>query len=191
MSAKDALRERLLAARRARPEAERDAARSAIRGHVLAAAGAWSVVAAYEPLRTEPGSTALLSALASRGVRVLVPVTRPDHDLDWTVWTPGRTPAPLTVAAGPLGPDAVASADAVLVPALAVGRDGARLGRGRGSYDRALARVRPDADLAALLFAGEVHDTVPADPWDVPVRAAVTPDGWIALGGSTGATPGV
>ena len=40
-----------------------------------------------------------------------------------------------------LGVDSVAEADLVLVPALAVGADGTPLGRGGGSYDRALARV--------------------------------------------------
>ena len=44
--------------------------------------------------------------------------------------------------AGPrLGRAAVAEAQLVVVPALAVDRRGLRLGRGGGSYDRALARV--------------------------------------------------
>ena len=41
-----------------------------------------------------------------------------------------------------LGVDAIATADVVLVPGLAVAADGMRLGRGGGSYDRAL---RPGA----------------------------------------------
>jgi 5-formyltetrahydrofolate cyclo-ligase len=69
----------------------------------------------------------------------------------------------------------------VLVPALAVARDGVRLGRGGGSYDRALARVAPGTPRVALLFDGELVDALPADPWDVPVTDAVTPAGWRAL----------
>jgi 5-formyltetrahydrofolate cyclo-ligase len=72
-------------------------------------------------------------------------------------------------------------ADAVLVPALAVGRDGVRLGRGGGSYDRALARVAPGTPRAALLFDEELVDALPADPWDVPVTDVVSPSGWRAL----------
>jgi 5-formyltetrahydrofolate cyclo-ligase len=74
-----------------------------------------------------------------------------------------------------LGPSAVADADVVLVPALAVDAHGARLGRGGGSYDRALARVAPGRAVVALLYDGEVHLTVPSEPHDRPVTMAVTP----------------
>jgi 5-formyltetrahydrofolate cyclo-ligase len=175
-SAKAELREELLVARRSRPAGELAAARAAIRGHVLARAEV-TCVAAYVPLRTEPGSAELLAALTARGVRVLVPHTLPDRDLDWAQWSAGGV--------GPLlGVDAVGMAGLVLVPALAVGRDGTRLGRGGGSYDRALRRVRPGVATAALVFDEEVLPSVPRGVWDVPVTAAVRPDGWLDLGGN-------
>lgn len=140
-----------------------------MRAAVLDRVGAagWTAVAAYLPLRTEPGSHELLDALVRRGIRVLVPVTLPDHDLDW-VQLPGDVP---------LGRNAIAAADAVLVPALAVGADGTRLGRGGGSYDRALARVPAGVPIAALLYDGEVLVQVPGEAWDLPVTAVVTPSG--------------
>jgi len=70
----------------------------------------------------------------------------------------------------------------VLAPALAVSREGVRLGRGGGSYDRALARCRPETTVIALLFDDEVLDFVPSDSWDVRVREAVTPSGFVRLG---------
>jgi 5-formyltetrahydrofolate cyclo-ligase len=70
---------------------------------------------------------------------------------------------------------AVARADAVLVPALAVDRAGNRLGRGGGSYDRALARVGPLIPLIALLYDDELVDRVPVEGHDLPVRAVVRP----------------
>ena len=73
------------------------------------------------------------------------------------------------------GSGAVARADAVLVPALAVDRAGNRLGRGGGSFDRALARVGPLIPLIALLYDDELVEQVPTAPHDIPVRAAVTP----------------
>lgn len=80
-------------------------------------------------------------------------------------------------------PGAVASADVVLVPAVAVDRTGVRLGRGGGSYDRALARVGPAILTAALLYDGELVDSVPAEPHDQRVRAVVTPArGLVRLG---------
>jgi 5-formyltetrahydrofolate cyclo-ligase len=170
---KGELRRALLDARAARTAAGLHAARSAIRAHVVerCAAESWRVVAAYAPLRTEPGSTELLDELAHTRVRVLVPALLPDRDLDWTVWGTDER----------VGRDAISGADAVLAPALAVSRNGLRLGRGGGSYDRALRRARDGATIAALVFDTEILDGLPADPWDVVVGWAVTPAGWTRL----------
>lgn len=167
------LRAHFGAARTAMSEAERERARDAIRDAVLQRVDELGArcIAAYVPFRTEPGSVNLLASLAARGLRVLVPITLPDRDLDWAEWSSNRV--------GPaLGTDAVAAAEMVLVPALAVAYDGTRLGRGGGSYDRALARCGPGACVAALLFAGEFVPSLPSDVWDRPVAAVVTPDGW-------------
>jgi 5-formyltetrahydrofolate cyclo-ligase len=189
-AAKRALRASLLETRRGRSALELDRARVAVADTVLASAeaGRWRCVAAYEPMRTEPGSAELLARLAELGIEILVPVTLPDHDLDWARWQPGRvsstTGTPFSSSApARLGVDAVAGAQAVLVPALAVGLDGARLGRGGGSYDRALLRCNDDARRIALLFDGEILDGMPTGPWDVPVHAAITPTGRVELGG--------
>jgi 5-formyltetrahydrofolate cyclo-ligase len=176
---KATLRTALLAARRARSAGDLARARAAVCERVLGAVDRVTRVAAYQPMRTEPGSTELLAALYTRGVKVLVPVTLPDRDLDWTEWAPDG-------AGERLGADAIGRAELVLAPALAVARDGTRLGRGGGSYDRALARCAADTVLAALVFDDEVLAELPADGWDVPVHAAVTPGGWLALGGNTG-----
>ncbi|MCU1658000.1 MAG: sle [Pseudonocardiales bacterium] len=169
------LRAEFTAGRQARAADEIADVRTAVRAAVLArcAAAGWMCVAAYVPLRTEPGSVDLLTELTDRGVRVLVPVLLPDRDLDWADWdAAGAQPGP------PAGPDQIASADAVLVPALAVARDGTRLGRGGGSYDRALARLPAGVPIAALLFDGELVESLPQEQWDRPVTAVVTPDGW-------------
>ena len=82
----------------------------------------------------------------------------------------------------PLTVDAIATVDAVLVPALAVAADGTRLGRGGGSYDRALSRVQSGVPVAALIYDAEVMVHLPADAWDVPVTAYVSPgSGWHAV----------
>ena len=172
------LRADLLAGRQARSPADLEAARAAIRARVLDRAASLSCVAAYVPLRTEPGSVELLAELRATVTSVLVPLTLPDRDLDWVEWS--------SDGAGPaLGVEAIGRADLVLVPALAVARDGTRLGRGGGSYDRALTRCLTTATLVALVFDDEVLDWLPSDPWDVPVGAAVTPGGWLPLGRNT------
>jgi len=139
----------------------------------------WRCVGAYVPLPTEPGSTALLDALSGHGVRVLVPVLLADRDLDWAEWD-----STAHQAGAPLGVGSIGRADALLVPALAVAGDGTRLGRGGGSYDRALRRVPAGVPVAALLYDGELLQSLPSDDWDVPVTAVVTPAGWQDLSDS-------
>lgn len=171
------LRRDLLAVRAARSVPDLEVARAMIRAHVLDRSLGVARVAGYVPLRTEPGSVELLAELGARGIEVLVPVTLSDRDLDWARWSAGGV-------GERLGVDAIRTAELVLVPALAVACDGTRLGRGGGSYDRALARCGPAPAVAALLFDDEVLPRLPRDPWDVPVPAAVTPSGWIPLSGN-------
>jgi 5-formyltetrahydrofolate cyclo-ligase len=176
------LRGRLLAARSLLPEAARNDAGRRIRDSLLslpevAAAG---TVAAYYSAGTEPPTRSLVYALWKRGSYVILPVTLPDGDLDWASYE-----GPDSLAPGPAGvPEpaearrgtaTVARADVVLVPALAVSVTGQRLGRGRGCYDRALARVGPRVPTIALLYDGELLPAVPAAPHDQPVRAVARP----------------
>jgi 5-formyltetrahydrofolate cyclo-ligase len=112
----------------------------------------------------------------------LLPVLLEDDDLDWSAYdgklAPGRRG--LLEPVGPrLGVDAVASCDLVLVPALLVDRRGNRLGKGGGSYDRALARAT--GLTVALLHDDEVVDAVPHDVHDVPVKAVATPGNGLVL----------
>ena len=81
----------------------------------------------------------------------------------------------LQPAEPPRGTGTVARADVVLVPALAVDRSGFRLGRGGGSYDRALARVGEQVPVIALLYDHELVDAVPVQEHDRPVRAVARP----------------
>jgi len=168
------VRRRLLAERAARPATDIARARRAVAKLVVdrAAHAGWRTVAAYVPMRTEPGSLALLDGLRATGLGLLVPVVLADNDLDWTSWPDGTDR---------LGPQAIADVDAVLVPALAVTRAGVRLGRGGGSYDRALARLTRQVPRVALLYDGELVDELPADPWDRPVSEVVTPSGWVVI----------
>jgi 5-formyltetrahydrofolate cyclo-ligase len=143
-------------------------------------------VAAYLSIGTEPGTGPLLEALA--GHEVLLPVLLPDGDLDWSRAGDGVAPGPhgLLEPCGPrLGRDAVRRCTMVVVPALAVDRAGHRLGRGGGSYDRALART--SALVVALLHDGEAVTALPVEPHDRPVSAFVMPSRGLAEVGTPAA----
>ncbi len=137
-------------------------------------------VAVYYSVGAEPETRGLVYGLWKRGTYVVLPVLREDGDLDWASYEGPESMVP--AARGLLEPgearrgvEAVARADAVLVPALAVDRAGNRLGRGGGSFDRALARVGPMIPLIALLYDDELVARLPAESHDVPVRAVVRP----------------
>ena len=166
---KDAERRRLAALRRERvPGRDRAKDAESLELGALEVAyaeglgpGGW--VAAYESLASEPPTQSLIAALTARGIRVMVPVTLPDWDLDWREAGDERL----------LGRDAVADARVVFLPAQAVDRHGTRLGRGKGCYDRALARTT--ARTVALVHPWEVLDEeLPREPHDHPVDAALT-----------------
>jgi 5-formyltetrahydrofolate cyclo-ligase len=183
---KAAVREQHLARRLQRPLDERDAAAAAVATTLLHRLAGIRAFAAYVPEETEPGHGRLPAAFTQLGARVLLPVVAQEgRELAWAVDTgrlaPGRFG--LLEPVGPrLGPTAIGTADVVVVPALAVSRNGVRLGRGGGYYDRALIHVRPDAVVVALVFDDELLDEVPAEPHDRRVDAVLTPSGgWQAL----------
>ncbi len=177
--AKSELRRRLSAARRAVPAAVREAEAAALAATPIPL-GLPGTVCAYWPVGAEPGSPALLDGLVRRGCRVLLPVVHPVGPLDWAEYTgPGSLRAGslgLREPAGPrLGCAAIATAALVLVPALAVDQRGVRLGRGSGYYDRTLPLAAPGTPLVAIVRDDEVLTSLPVQPHDVPVTAALTP----------------
>jgi len=82
-----------------------------------------------------------------------------------------------------LPPEAIGAASIVVVPALAVDRTGARLGRGAGFYDRSLPLADPAAWLVAVVRDDELVDDLPHEGHDVQMTHALTPGGGlVALG---------
>ncbi|WP_433531197.1 5-formyltetrahydrofolate cyclo-ligase [Micromonospora sp. CA-263727] len=198
--AKRAARVALLARRRALTESGRQAAAARVQAELAALVRRLrpARVATYAPVGSEPGGPDLPAVLADAlppGAELLLPVLRDDLDLDWAVWAGSAA----MVAAGRgtrepdtprLGVTAITTVELVVLPALAVDRRGVRLGRGGGSYDRALARVPATVLTVVPLHDGELLDTLPAEPHDLPVRAVVTPTGGLqALATPSGVTP--
>lgn len=179
---KAALRRQIVAARAQMPATEREAAGRAIRDHVLslpevASAG---TIAAYYSAGTEPATHSLVYALWKRGSYVVLPILLPDGDLDWASYEgpDSLVPGPRGLrepGEPPRGAQTVSRADVVLVPAIAVDGAGYRLGRGGGSYDRALARVGEQVPVIALVYDAELVARVPTAEHDQRVRAVARP----------------
>lgn len=180
------LRSAILAARRALPADTRRTESECLCRHLSTLARAGQTVCAYVPVGGEPGSAAMLDLLVALGTRVLLPIARHDaagtpEPLQWAPYRAGGlVPAPfgLREPAPPWLPaQAVGSAAVVLVPALAVDRTGARLGRGAGFYDRTLTLAARDAILVAVVRDEELLPELPHEPHDVRMTHALTPSG--------------
>jgi len=149
-------------------------------------------VALYAPRPTEPRTTLLMQDLTAAGKRVLLPVLGAGLQREWAEFldiedlvprAPGRPPEPSGEA---LGTDALALADVVITPALAVDTSGCRLGQGGGWYDRALEHVRPEVKVLSLVYPEEVYDAetrpLPFEPHDRSVHGVATPQRWFWFG---------
>lgn len=151
----------------------------------LFALEAWKDAAAvfcFASLPTEPDTGPILRAALAQGKRLYLPRVTPDGMDAVEVWDL-RTlrPGVYGILEPPKGdglpPQALDARCLVLVPCLAAGRDGVRLGRGGGYYDRFLARCACPRLLLcpqALLF-----ETLPRDAWDAvfPAHAILTENG--------------
>jgi 5-formyltetrahydrofolate cyclo-ligase len=105
--------------------------------------------------------------------RILLPVVV-DDDLELRVYT-GRDS--MRVGAygileptGPLFTD-YDSIDLAVVPGVAFTRDGVRLGRGKGYYDRLLPRIK--SPKVGICFPFQILESIPAEPLDVKMDEVV------------------
>ena len=132
-------------------------------------------VYAYASLSWEPDTWEILRALLSRGFRLALPRVEgremrfyfvPDlkelSQSSMKIWEPKA--------------DAVPADDSealVLVPGMAFSREGARLGKGGGFYDRFLA-AEPNHKTVALAYGFQLMEQIPTGVYDRPVDQIVT-----------------
>ena len=150
-----------------------------ILSHDWAALCPGKYVTCYVSMPGEPPTDDLRAHLKSIGKTVLLPIMQPKRALAWGI-DEGElkknnfgvlepTPSDLTPA----------DASLMIIPALRAGRDGTRLGRGAGYYDRELAAT-PKANNGGpmrlvLVFADELVESVPHDVHDELMDGVVTP----------------
>lgn len=141
-----------------------------------------SNIAAYNPLSSEPGPTDFATQLAAAARSLFLPVSLPDGVLAWAQHGAKDAAGALGIAE-PNGPrftsNVLRSCGLVVAPALAVDRQGMRLGKGAGYYDRALAGL--GVPVAAVVYGWEVVDAVPHDAHDQAVDAVITPEGFFRI----------
>ena len=177
---KDEIRYRMRQVRRAIPEAAR--AERCARIHAsLFATDAWKAsktVMLFASMRAEVDTFTMEARARSEGKTIACPrMTEDLSELDPRVWEPGIVP----VEQGRMAPEPPANApsidplsiDLIIVPCVAMDERGARIGYGRGFYDRFLART-PQAHRIAVAFDFQLIAEVPETEGDVRVDMLIT-----------------
>jgi 5-formyltetrahydrofolate cyclo-ligase len=178
---KRALRAELRERRRNLTSTERDAAATGITRNLIDLTGNLSArsVSCYLSGPNDPNTRPYLNWARDNGVRVLLPISREDGLLDWTVGdgeTETQSLLGLPEAVGDLlGPIAINDVDLIVVPAAAVDATGMRMGWGRGYFDKTLGSMEKCPPVYAVVFDGELLDEVPRERHDQSVDGAVTP----------------
>lgn len=168
------------ALRRSRPDADSQIAQSAeIRRHLrewLAGQPA-RTIAAFAAL---PGEPMLLELLADFPDRRWVLPRVDGETMHFHFTDPAR------LSAGSFGiqepPEdspvcATGEIDLFLCPGMAFSNQGARLGRGKGYYDRAMEHANPESTKVGVCFLEQISQAIPTDPHDLPMDFLATPTG--------------
>ena len=134
-----------------------------------------TVIASYYSYGDEPSTRDINAAILAAGKTLLLPRLLPDNDLEFAIWD-GKSTSLISKGRTnePLGAAFTGEIDLLILPSLAVDKSGNRLGQGGGSYDRVIAHVK--AFSITLVLTEEVLDSIPTQPHDQTVRAALTPE---------------
>ncbi len=179
---KQALRDTLIAARKAHHGAHGAAAAAALPAHMAALhLPPESTIGAYLPIGSELDIRPLMAALVSAGHDLCLPVClEKDAAVGFRRYQIGDALAP--DAMGIEAPLAVAETvrpALVLLPLLGFDRAGMRLGRGGGYYDRTLAGLRASGSMMAcgIAYAMQMVDKCPSAPHDQALDMVMTEQG--------------
>lgn len=180
---KQTLRQSIIAARSKMAGEERAALNAAITRRLIAldAYLAAETVLGYMNFGAEFAASVWVRQALADGKRVLLPkvnraaneldvfhVKELQHDVAPGMW---GIPEPLPDRCAVAGLD---EAEFILLPGVAFGRDGARLGYGGGFYDKALARLKQQPTLVAAAYSLQIVEGIPQEATDRKVEWLVT-----------------
>ena len=179
---KESLRRAALDARKAYvctlSDADRARLEHKLAEHLTSLFAGVSVVGGYCPLGSEISPLPAMEEARAVGAIVAFPCfANPAKPFRFLAGDP-LEPGPFGIMQ-PAKRHPVVQPDLILVPLIAIDGLGTRLGRGKGHYDRALARLKKSG--ARLVGVGwplqRLTETIPTDDWDIPLDAFASPDG--------------
>jgi 5-formyltetrahydrofolate cyclo-ligase len=185
LASKSELRDQALRRRDATDPAFRTRASAAIAAHVAPLIAALSPrrIAAYVAMRSEADPMPIVEAAHRLGAEIALPVIAPGASLVFRRYEPGHVLIPggfgtmIPVETAP-----VLVPDLIIVPVVGFDTAGARLGYGKGHYDRTIAALRAQGlrpPLIGIAYSVQEVDTIPHEPHDVRLDLIVTENGII------------
>jgi 5-formyltetrahydrofolate cyclo-ligase len=186
---KTAMRREALARRVAIGPEARAALSQRLAEEGLRVADCWRarVVSAFHPLRDEPDTLPLLTALAAKGFATALPaVVGRGLPLNFRLWRPGQSTRKGAMSISePLETAPAVDPDLLFVPLACFDRRGHRIGYGAGYYDLSLARLRAIKLVHAVGVAYGVCEVaaVPYEAHDQVLDAIVTEHETILISG--------
>jgi 5,10-methenyltetrahydrofolate synthetase len=145
-------------------------------------------ISLYLPVNGEIDPTPLIPWLRQRRVTIYLPVLRPLSDNRLWFVAYGETTPMVKNRFGIAEPCPRFAAqrrnrlpawalDTLIVPLVGFDQQANRMGMGGGFYDRSLAFMRrpgPAPALIGVAHACQQVDTLPVEPWDIPLNAVVS-----------------
>lgn len=178
---KPALRQSLLAARRAIPAQQKTQWDEAIGQHLLAylKKKRLTSIAVYMPIRGEPNLMPLYETLAKQGATLLLPVVlEKAAPLQFAAWQPGENMTKdKTGVAVPENLRLVPRPQAILIPCLGFNPERFRLGYGGGYFDRTLTEA-PHPHAIGIAYSC-LKTRFPVEAHDIPLNCVITETGII------------
>jgi 5-formyltetrahydrofolate cyclo-ligase len=173
------LRRALLEKRRAIPRETKECHDAAINAAVLAwcAKRSPQTMGVYWPIHGEPDLRPAYDELASRGIRLALPVVvRKNAPLIFAAWKPGDDLIVGTMGVSAPRPDAEQiHPETILAPCVGFDRRRFRIGYGGGFYDRTLA-VAPHPAAIGIAYASALTN-FDADEYDIALDGIITEAG--------------
>ncbi len=134
----------------------------------------------YISFRSEVDTRSFIELELQDGIRVTVPIVERIGELPLLAHTEIRSLADLVP--GPFGveepaeriPAALENVDVVIIPLVAFDRHGARLGYGRGFYDRFLRTLPRTVERIGLAFSIQEAEHIPTLTHDEPLDTIIT-----------------
>lgn len=131
------------------------------------------VIAAFAPMKDEPDIFGALKTLSAEH-RILLPAVS-GEEMEFRPFNPeidavGAFGIREPVSGNVTGADEI---DVMIVPGRAFTSQGQRCGRGKGFYDRYMARPGFRAYTIGVCFSEQITDSVPAEEFDRPVDCII------------------